>query len=120
MEVALSRDNGLKASLLYSTIDQKGKWLDESDHRVLYDAKGRSFEGGLLTRVAGRLQGPQVTENGSVNYRIQLLASAQGGLDWEQLSRVRKLFGQVRQLLAAQLVSTPKNSGSRKSSNGTN
>jgi exosortase len=110
MEVALFRENGLKATLLYSTVDQGGKWLDESDRRTIYDAHGRSFEGGLLNRITARLQGPLVTESGSVNYRIQVLATAHGGLDSQQLAQVRGFFGKVRSLLADQFVVHPKES----------
>jgi exosortase len=110
MEVALFRENGLKATLLYSTVDQGGKWLDESDRRTIYDAHGRSFEGGLLNRITARLQGPLVTESGSVNYRIQVLATAHGGLDSQQLAQVRSFFGKVRSLLADQFVVHPKES----------
>ena len=110
MEVSLAKENGLRATLLYSTVDQSGKWLDESDRRAVYDSHGRSFEGGLLHRVTARLQGPLVTEHGSVNYRIQLLASAHGGIDSRQLAEVRKFFGVVRNLLSEQFVIHPKES----------
>ena len=103
MKVILSKDDGLKGTLLYSTVNQRGKWLDESGRRALYDHNGRAFEGGLLERVTHRVTEPEF-DAGSINYRIQLLVTTQGGLDSKQLAQVTSLFYQVRKLLADQFV----------------
>lgn len=109
MEVLLSKENGQKGTLLYSTVDQNGKWLDETGHKgTLYDKHGRAFEGGFMQRIAYRLNSPVNTDEGTVNYRIQLLAVAQGGLDSQQLSDVRTLFEDARKLLTEQFVIHPK------------
>ena len=108
MEVVLSKESGLNGTLLYSTVDQFGKWLDDTGHRAMYDSQGRTFEGGFLGRIAYRLNTPTQVEDGTVNYRIQLLAVAQGGLDTLQLADVRTLFEDVRKLLAEQFVIHPK------------
>jgi len=103
MKVILSKEDGLKGTLLYSTVNQRGKWLDESGRRALYDHNGRAFEGGLLERVTHRVTEPEF-DAGSINYRIQLLVTTQGGLDSKQLAQVTSLFHQVRKLLADQFV----------------
>ncbi|MEI7963225.1 MAG: hypothetical protein WCI42_05285, partial [Verrucomicrobiota bacterium] len=88
--------------------DQFGKWLEETSQRAAYDSHGRAFEGGLLNRVAYRFAQQQspVTEE-SLNYRIQLLASSQGGLDSQQRRQATKLFQEARLLLAKQFVILP-------------
>jgi hypothetical protein len=108
MEVSLEKENGLKGDLFYSTVDQFGKWLEESSQRAAYDAHGRAFEGGLLNRVAYRFSQQQspVAED-SLNYRIQLVASSQGGLDTLQHAQAAKLFQEARLLLAEQFVVRP-------------
>lgn len=109
MEVSLEKENGLKGELYYSTVDQFGKWLEESGQRAVYDSHGRAFEGGgLLNRVTYRLSQQQspFTEE-TLNYRIQLLASSQGGLDSLQHAQATKLFLKARFLLADQFVIRP-------------
>jgi len=108
MEVSLEKENGLKGELFYSTVDQFGKWLEETSQRAAYDSHGRAFEGGLLNRVAYRFAQQQspLTEE-SLNYRIQLLASSQGGLDSQQRRQATKLFQEARLLLAKQFVILP-------------
>jgi len=103
MKVILSKEDGLKGTLFYSTVNQSGKWLDESGRRALYDSQGRAFEGGLLERLTHRVTEPEF-DAGSVNYRIQLLVTTQGGLDSKQLAQVTSLYHQVRKLLAEQFV----------------
>ena len=107
MKVILSKEDGLKGTLFYSTVNEGGKWLDESGRRALYDAHGRSFEGGLLDRITQRLSDPENDKPESINYRIQLLVTTQGELDSKQLARVTSLFHQVRKLLAEQFVQQP-------------
>ena len=108
MEITLEKENGLKGELFYSTVDQFGKWLEETSQRAAYDAQGRAFEGGLLNRVAYRFSQQQspVTDD-TLNYRIQLLASSQGGLDSQQQRQASKLFQEARLLLAEQFVIHP-------------
>ena len=108
MEVSLEKENGLKGDLFYSTVDQFGKWLEESSQRAAYDAHGQAFEGGLLNRVAYRFSQQQspVTEE-TLNYRIQLVVSSQGGLDTLQHAQAAKLFQEARLLLAEQFVIRP-------------
>ena len=108
MEVSLEKENGLKGDLFYSTVDQFGKWLEESSQRAAYDAHGRAFEGGLLNRVAYRFSQQQSPiSDDTLNYRIQLVASSQGGLDTLQHAQAAKLFQEARLLLAEQFVVRP-------------
>ena len=109
MEVLLEKENGLKGELLYSTVDQTGKWRDEIEQRAAYDPEGRTLEGGVLNRLSYRINQQKVFTNGDgiLNYRIQLLASCQGGHDTEQQRQVTKLFEAVRTLLADQFVKRP-------------
>ncbi len=104
MKVILSKEDGLKGTLFYSTVNEGGKWLDESGRRAVYDSQGRAFEGGLPERLMHRLSDPENDSPGSINYRIQLLVTTQGGLDSKQLAQVTSLFHQVRKLLAEQFV----------------
>ena len=104
MKVILSKEDGLKGTLFYSTVNEGGKWLDESGRRAVYDSQGRAFEGGLPERLMHRLSDPENDATGSINYRIQLLVTTQGGLDSKQLAQVTSLFHQVRKLLAEQFV----------------
>ena len=108
MEVLLEKENGLKGELLYSTVDQTGKWLEEIDQRAAYDEQGRTLEGGVLNRLSFRINQQKALEGGgALNYRIQLLASCQGGHDTEQQRQVTKLFEAIRPLLADQFVKRP-------------
>lgn len=108
MEVILSREGGLKAELLYSTIDETGVWLEEPGVRSPYDAEGNPLqEGTLAARMEHRLRQlpySQESYDKSLNYRIQLLAAARGGLGSEQSRQVEKLFREARVVLASQFI----------------
>jgi exosortase/archaeosortase family protein len=108
MEVVLEREGGLKADLLYSTVDEAGVWLEESGKRSPYDAEGKALqEGNLASRLTQRLrQMPYANDayDDAINYRIQILAAARGGLGSEQRQQVESLFRQARILIANQFI----------------
>jgi len=108
MEVLLSKEGGLKAELLYSTIDETGVWLEEPGERSPYDAQGNPLQmGTLAARMEHRLrQMPYSSESydKALNYRIQLLSAARGGLGNEQRRQVEKLFREARVALASQFI----------------
>ncbi|MFM8364273.1 MAG: exosortase U [Verrucomicrobiota bacterium] len=108
MEVKLSREGGLQADLLYSTVDETGVWLEEPGTRSPYDPEGNPLaEGNIASRLIHRFrQLPYANEsyNSAINYRIQLLAAARGGLGAEQRRDVEKLFREARPVLANQFV----------------
>ena len=108
MEVALAREGGLKADLFYSTVDESGVWLEEPGERSPYDAEGNPLqEGTLAARLEHRMRQlpySQESYDKSMNYRIQVLAAARGGLGAEQRRQVEKLFRDARVALAAQFI----------------
>jgi exosortase len=108
MEVALIKEGGLKADLFYSTVDEGGVWLEEPGTRSPYDPEGNPLqEGNLAARLTHRFrQLPYANESydTAINYRIQLLAAARGGLGAEQRRNVEKLFEEARLVLANQFV----------------
>ena len=108
MEVALTREGGLKADLLYSTVDEAGAWLEEPGKRSPYYEKGKPLrEGNLAARLTHRMrQMPYANEayDDAINYRIQILAAARGGLGAEQRRQVERLFRQSRMLIAEQFI----------------
>jgi exosortase len=108
MEVVLERDGGLKADLLYSTVDEAGVWLEEPGKRSPYDAEGKALqEGNLASRLTQRMrQMPYANDayDDAINYRIQILAAARGGLGSEQRQQVESLFRQARILIANQFI----------------
>jgi exosortase/archaeosortase family protein len=108
MEVVLERDGGLKADLLYSTVDETGAWLEEPGKRSPYDEKGKPLqEGNLASRLTHRMrQVPYANEayDDAINYRIQILAAARGGLGSEQRKQVESLFQKARVLIASQFI----------------
>jgi len=108
MEVSLEREGGLKADLLYSTVDETGVWLEEPGKRSPYDAEGKSLqEGNIVSRLTHRMrQMPYANEayDDAINYRIQILAAARGGLGGEQRKQVESLFRQARVLVANQFI----------------
>jgi exosortase len=108
MEVELSRENGVKAELFFSTVDESGVWLEEPGKKSPLSETGSSLdEGTLRERLMHRfalLQNSAELEDPSMNYRIQLLAAARGGLGTEQRRDVEKLFRDARIHLAAQFV----------------
>jgi exosortase len=111
MEVALIKEGGLKADLFFSTVDEAGVWLEEPGERSPYDPQGNPLaEGNLASRLAHRfrqLPYAQDSLDRTINYRIQLLAAARGGLGTEQRRQVEKLFRESRLVLARQFVQTP-------------
>jgi len=108
MEIVLAKPGGVKAILLYSTIDESGIWLEDSPNRSAYNKEGESLqEGNLFERLFSRLRLiPYANESYdlAVNFRIQTLAAAQSGLSSAQKQEVEKLFQKVRPLLAGQFV----------------
>jgi len=108
MEVKLAREGGLQADLLYSTVDETGVWLEEPGTRSPYDPEGKPLaEGNIASRLVHRFrQLPYANESydTAINYRIQLLAAARGGLGAEQRRDVEKLFREARPVLANQFV----------------
>ena len=108
MEVVLTREGGLKADLLYSTVDETGAWLEEPGKRSPYDEKGKPLrEGNLSARLTHRMrQMPYANEayDDAINYRIQILAAARGGLGTEQRRQVERLFRLARVLIAEQFI----------------
>lgn len=115
MEVVLEREGGLKADLFYSTVDESGVWLEEPGKRSPYDAEGNPLqEGGLASRLTHRMRQlpySQEAYSSAINYRIQILAAARGGLGSEQRKQVESLFRNARILIANQFIApaaTPK------------
>jgi hypothetical protein len=108
LEVALSRDNGVKADLFFSTVDEAGVWLEEPGKKSPLSETGSSLdEGTLQERLMNRfslMQKSAELEDPSMNYRIQLLAAARGGLGSDQRRDVEKLFRDARIHLASQFV----------------
>jgi hypothetical protein len=108
MEVALEREGGVKADLLYSTVDETGVWLEEPGKRSPYDEEGKSLqEGNMASRLTHRMrQLPYANEayDDAINYRIQILAAARGGLGTEQRAQVESLFRKARILVADQFI----------------
>ncbi len=108
MEIVLAKPGGVKAILLYSTVDESGIWLEDSPNRSAYNKEGEPLqEGNLFERLFSRLRLiPYANESYdlAVNFRIQTLAAAQNGLSSAQNQEVEKLFQKVRPLLAGQFV----------------
>ena len=108
LEVALARDNGVKADLFFSTVDEAGVWLEEPGKKSPLSETGSSLaEGTFRERMMHRfalLRKSAELEDPSMNYRIQLLAAARGGLGSDQRRDVEKLFNESRLVLAAQFV----------------
>ena len=108
MEIVLAKPGGVKAILLYSTVDESGIWLEDSPNRSAYNKKGEPLqEGNLFERLFSRLRLiPYANESYdlAVNFRIQTLAAAQSGLSSAQKQEVEKLFHKVRPMLAEQFV----------------
>lgn len=110
MEVELSRDNGLKAELFFSTVDEGGVWFEEPGGKALLSESGTGTylqEGSLLERLRHRLElirKSAANEAPSMNYRIQVVAAARGGLSETQRDEVEDLFRTSRNVLVAQFV----------------
>jgi exosortase len=109
MEVEMMREGGLRADLFYSTVDESGVWLEEPGTRSPYDAEGNPLmEGNLVSRLTHRLRllpYANSSYDDAINYRIQLIAAARGGLGTAQRREVEKFFKQTRLMLAEQFVS---------------
>ena len=108
MEVVLEREGGLKADLLYSTVDETGLWLEEPGKRSPYDAEGNALQDGNITsRLAHRMRKIPYSKEAygdAINYRIQILAAARGGLGREQRQHLDTLFRNARVLIANQFI----------------
>ena len=108
MEVDLSREGGVNADLFYSTVDETGVWLEEPGSRSPFDPQGNPLaEGNIASRLLHRFrQLPYADESydKAMNYRIQVLSAARGGLGSEQRREVENLFREARPVLAAQFV----------------
>jgi len=108
MEVLMAKPGGTKALLFYITVDEAGNWLENTPTRSGYNEEGKSLQdGNLFERVFLRMRLiPYANENYDtvVNFRIQTLAAAQGGLGSAQKEEVQKLFQNVRTILSAQFV----------------
>ena len=105
MEVTLSKENVLKGTLLYSTVNEKGNWIEESADRVYYDQLGHMLRDENLFRlISRRIHHPLFSNPSLINYRIQTLASAQSGLSFVQRDQMIKLFQEARRLLSDQFI----------------
>jgi len=109
MQVLLTREGGLKAMLFYSTVDERGIWLEDSPERSAYNKEGRPLEeGNIFERLLSRLRLIPIANESydmAVNFRIQTLAAARGGLSSAQKRDLEKLFQKVRLILSEQFVS---------------
>jgi hypothetical protein len=89
-------------------VDEAGVWLEEPGTRSPYDAEGKPLdEGNLASRLIHRLRRvPYANESydDALNYRIQLLAAARGGLGREQRRQVLEFFQAARPVVASQFV----------------
>ena len=108
MEVIMEREGGLKADLFYSTVDETGSWLEDSGKRSPYNSEGDALaDGGLVDRITYRLRKlPYANEayDKAINYRIQILAAARGGLSSAQRIELESLFRRARMLIAEQFI----------------
>ena len=108
MIVDLKKPGGLNATLVYSTVDESGVWLENTTWRSAYDENGNPLEDGSLTaRLVARLRkipylNPQ--HDDQLNYRIQALSAVQGGIDETRRLALQKFFHEARTQLAAQFV----------------
>lgn len=106
MLVPLSREGGVKADLFYSTVDEAGVWLEEPG-KVISVTGAALDEGTFRERLLHRFNLLRQTadrQGDSINYRVQVLAAARGGLAAAQRHEVEGLFRRARVLLAAQFV----------------
>jgi len=108
MEVLLAKEGNLKALLLYSTVDEGGVWLEDSPNRSAYNKEGQPLEeGNLFERLFSRFRLIPIANESydmAVNFRIQTLAAARGGLSTAQKRDLEKLFQKVRLVLSEQFV----------------
>lgn len=108
-EVVMLKDEGLGAVLYYSTVDESGVWLESPGSRSPFDEEGNPLkEGNVASRFIHRMSlSPFANHDGgdTINYRIQALAAARGGLGKDQRKAVKTLFQKARLLLAEQFVS---------------
>jgi exosortase len=113
LQTTLRKEPNLLAELLFSTVDENGVWLEESPEIRPFDDEGNPLrEGGIVERLILRLRQPAATaalKSGTAapNYRVQLLAPAEGGLSDEAKQRSANLFRQARRLLTTQFVRSP-------------
>jgi hypothetical protein len=117
LQTTLRKEPNLLAELLFSTVDENGLWLEESPEIRPFDDEGNPLrEGGIVERLILRLRQPAATAalkagQAAPNYRVQLLAPAEGGLSDEAKQRSASLFRQARRLLTSQFVRSPATAG---------
>ena len=106
MSVSLSKENGLIARLLYSTIDEEGEWMDKDSIRADFPENEslRNYVTSMLINRLRRFLVDQQPTSSKVNFRIQVLARARGGLSEKQQQEEAGLFTKSRQLLTDQLA----------------
>ena len=117
LQTTLRKEPNLLAELLFSTVDENGLWLEESPEIRPFDDEGNPLsEGGIVERLILRLRQPAATAalkagQAAPNYRVQLLAPAEGGLSDEAKQRSASLFRQARRMLTSQFVRSPATAG---------
>ena len=110
MEVSLLGKGGKSGVVFFSTVNESGGWLDESNH-LFYEGEGAS-EGarGIGPRLFCRMVAipffQQLAEVG-ITYRIQLLASSRDGFSESDRKQLKEFFEQSRSLLVKQFVKPP-------------
>lgn len=87
LEVMMKKDGFRDAALWFSTIDEKGKWMESSYTRS-----------GMLERFRHELGESTTT------YRIQMLVHGVDPLTEAQLSQARRLYEETRDILLAALL----------------
>jgi exosortase len=111
VEVCLIGKGGMSGIVFFSTVNESGGWLDESNH-LFYEGEGASEgEGGriwqrLFTRIVTIPFFQQFGDVG-VTYRIQLLADSRDGFSGPERKELQEFFEQSRSLLVKQFVKTP-------------
>jgi len=108
MEVNMVHDSGLKGFLLFSTVNQAGRWVEDIvSGTSLSDSTGIPLEKeGVVSELVKRLR-----RNFGYYYyshtstcRIQLLASSSIGMDGQNKESVNALFRASRHMLVIQLM----------------
>jgi exosortase len=110
MEISLLGKGGRSGVVFFSTVNESGGWLDESNH-LFYEGEGASEgAGGIGPRLFCRMVAipffQQLAEVG-VTYRIQFLATSRDGFSESDRKELQKFFEQGRSLLVKQFVKAP-------------
>ena len=110
MEVSLTGKGGRSGIVFFSTVNESGGWLDESNH-LFYEGEGASDgAGGVAQRLFSRAVAiPFLQQLGEVGvtYRVQLLASSRDGFSDSERKQLQEFFEQSRSLLVKQFVKAP-------------